>query len=424
MSNAFLSDSKPVTSCQICGSKPLQSLIFLGYVPPVNDMHDLGSTPELEARFPLELLRCEKCTLVQIGYEVDPKVLFPHTYPYLSGTTRILRDNFKNLAEETQQLFKMKASDLVIDIGANDGTLLKPFQELGFKVLGVEPSQAAELAISRGIPMVKAYFSQGSARNIADQHGQARVVTAANVFAHIKDVHEVVEGIKALLSPDGIFISESHYLLDLIETLQYDTIYHEHLRYYSVNSLVNLFKQHGLEIIRVKRIPTHGGSIRVYSARIGSYPVDDSVPQCLQNEEMFGLTTGSAFQSFRSRVIQSKLELLKLLYEIKSSGARVYGIGAPSRASTLINYVGLDDGLVDYIMEVSSSHKLNKYIPGTRVAVVDEKKLYLDQPEYVLLYSWHIAEELAQNLRGHGFKGKFIVPLPTPRVLTMTPELA
>lgn len=416
-------DSKPLTKCQICEGDCLDPILFLGYVPPVNEMLTIGSIPDVEMRFPLELLRCKDCSLAQIGYEVDPRILFPHTYPYLSGTTKILRENFKDLACESKKLFNLKSSDLVIDVGANDGTLLIPFREEGMKVLGVEPSQAADVARGKGIEMVKDYFSLSTAKSVRTKYGTAKVITAANVFAHIKNVHEIVEAILHLLTPNGIFVSESHYLLDLVQTLQYDTIYHEHLRYYSLKSLTYLFAKHGLEVIRIKRIPTHGGSIRVYAARKGQFSIDDSVSRCLQDEKSNGLTDGSVFNAFRQRVIQSKLDLYKLLADLKFQGKRIYGIGAPSRASTLINYVALDDGLIDAVMEVSTSHKLNKYIPGTRVPVVDEKKLYSDQPEYALFFSWHIAEDLAINLRKKGFLGDFIVPLPCPKIFSSAPKL-
>ncbi|MDE3047249.1 MAG: class I SAM-dependent methyltransferase, partial [Verrucomicrobiota bacterium] len=376
-------DSKPLTQCQICGCSHLDSILFLGYVPPVNEMLTVGGVPNVEMRFPLELMRCKQCTLVQIGYEVDPRILFPHSYPYLSGTTKILRENFKNLAQESNALFHLSQSDLIIDIGANDGTLLAPFRDLGAKVLGIEPSQAADVARTKGIEMVKDYFSQKTAQQVRAHYGSAKIITAANVFAHIKNVHEIIEGILHLLSSDGVFISESHYLLDLVQTLQYDTIYHEHLRYYALGSLMKLFEQHGLEIFRVKRIATHGGSIRVYAARKGQFPIHTSVTQSLKEEDEAGLTDGACFRTFRQRVIQSKLDLISLITDIKAQGRRIYGIGAPSRASTLINYVGLDDGLIDAVMEVAGSHKLNKYIPGTRVPVLDEQKLYQDQPEYV-----------------------------------------
>lgn len=412
-------NSKPISACQICNSCDISSVINLGYVPPVNSMESLNSVLDVQMRFPLELLKCNNCSLVQIGYEVDPRILFPHSYPYLSGTTRILRDNFKDLADKSSELFNLSSSDFVVDVGANDGTLLAPFVDLGLKVLGVEPSQAALVAIKRGIPMIKDYFTLGVAASIIEKHGYANVVTAANVFAHIKNVHEVLEAILKMLSPDGIFISESHYLLDLIETLQYDTIYHEHLRYYSVQSLSYLFSQHGMEIIHVERIPTHGGSIRVYASRTGVHLVNESVESIKMLESK--VINQLNIHQFRSKVIQSKLDLMKLLSDLKADGKKIYGIGAPSRASTLINYTGLDNGIIDAVMEVSSSHKLNKYIPGTRIPVLCEDRLYTDNVDYALLFSWHIAEELAQNLIKKGFKGDFIVPLPSPKIFSFSP---
>lgn len=381
-------------------------------------MPEIGQPAHEESAYPLELLRCDACSLVQIGLEVDQTVLFPHSYPYLSGSTRILHDNFADLCTEATDVLGLKPSDFIVDIGSNDGTLLAPFQKAGYKVLGVEPSQASDVARSRGISTTTAYFNRETSMKVRAEHGQAKVVTAANVFAHIGSIHDVIEAILDLLAPDGVFVSESHYLLDLVETLQYDTIYHEHLRYYHLGSLAKLLGDHGLEVFHVKRIPTHGGSIRVYAARKGQRSRQPSVDERITHESATGISDGSALRDFRERVVQSKLDLLTLLGSIHKQGGRVYGVGAPSRASTLINYTGLDDGVIDCVLEVSTSHKLHKYIPGTRIPVVDEQKLYVDQPEYALLFSWHIGQELAANLQKKGFRGKFIVPLPHPVILS------
>ncbi len=409
--------SRPIDSCQVCNSKHLDSVLFVGYIPPVNTMPAVGSVPVEELAYPLEMLRCRDCGLVQIGLEVAPEVLFPESYPYLSGSTRILRSNFADLRVESENLLELTKDKLVIDIGSNDGTLLSNFHESGYPVLGIEPSQAADVAMSRGINTLKTYFNRDIARKVAAERGKAQLITAANVFAHIGDIHSVVDGIVELLDENGVFVSESHYLLDLVDTVQYDTIYHEHLRYYSLGSLQYLLAAHGLEVFHIKRIPTHGGSIRVYSARKGERKILPSVQEQLAEEGRRGIPDGSGLKDFRHRVIRSKNDLYELLAPLKRAGARIFGIGAPSRASTLINYVGLDDGILDAVMEVSSSHKLNKYVPGTRIPVLDESLLFKDQPEYALLLSWHIAEELATNLRKGGYKGKFITPLPEPRIL-------
>tara|TARA_B100000674_G_scaffold151632_2_gene120748 strand:+ start:12479 stop:13624 length:1146 start_codon:yes stop_codon:yes gene_type:complete len=380
-------------------------------MPPIN------ASPVEEPSFPLELLRCDDCGLVQIGLEVSQEILFPESYPYLSGSTRILRDNFAQQYQEVQDVVGLEEDDLVIDVGSNDGTLLYNYLLGGHKVLGIEPSQAADVAIKQGINTEKTYFGLETAHRVREKFGTAKVVTACNVFAHITDVHAVVDGIVNMLSEDGVFVSESHYLTDLVETLQYDTIYHEHLRYYHLGVIKSLLEAHGLEVFHVNRIPTHGGSIRVFAGRKGQRKVLPSVNACLLREEELGINSGAGLADFRARVIRSKLDLYAMLAPIKAAGHRIYGIGAPSRGSTLINYLGLDDGILDAVMEVSTSHKLNKYMPGTRIPVLDERKLYEDQPEYALFLSWHIAEELAPILRRNGFKGKFIVPLAKPKII-------
>jgi SAM-dependent methyltransferase len=347
---------------------------------------------------------------------VDPAIIFPPEYPYTSGTTKLLRDNFADLQRESAALLGLGDKDLVIDIGSNDGTLLSNFKNGGQRVLGIEPTDVSDIANERGIPTIKRYFGTEVAREVKREFGAASVVTAANCFAHIEDVHAIVDGIVEMLKPDGVFISESHYLIPLLDTLQYDTIYHEHLRYYSLASLKHLLEMHGLEVFHARPIPSHGGSIRVYAARHGAHTVQDSVRRMLATEPRGDAMT-KRLDTFRHDVILSKLRLLSMLRELKEKGARVAGISAPSRASTLVNYVGLDEGLVEYVCEIPGSLKIGKCMPGTQIPVVDEAKLYSDQPDCAIIFSWHIADELAPKLRAKGFRGKLINPLPVPRIL-------
>lgn len=405
-----------VERCQVCDHSDLQSCLFLGYLPPVNQMHPIGERPHEQPAYPAEWLYCPNCQLVQLGLVVDPQILFPPDYPYTSGTTRILRENFAELYREVRTMLPLGPDDLVVDIGSNDGTLLSNFRDGGHRVLGVEPSQVGELANARGIPTVIAFFDRQTAAQSLAGHGPATVITATNVFAHIENIHDIVESILLLLAERGVFISESHYLISLLETLQYDTIYHEHLRYYSLHSLQYLLNMHGLEVFHARRIPTHGGSMRVYAARKGQFPIRPSVAEMLREEDAFGVSL-ERLKDFSRRVTLSKLELYTLLADIKKCGGRIYGIGAPSRASTLIHYVGLDDGIIDRVLEVPGSHKNGKYMPGTLIPVMEESCLFSDQPEYALLFSWHIADELIPKLQEKGFQGRFIVPLPTPRIV-------
>ena len=407
-----------VTRCQICDYPDLEPILFLGYLPPVNKMRLTGERPHEESSYPAQLIYCPRCHLVQLGLIIDARILFPAEYPYTSSTTKILRENFAELYQECQTLIDLGSEDLVLDIGSNDGNLLINFKDR-HRVLGITPEEIGKIAIERGIPTIIDYFNQDVVNRVLSKKGTAKIITATNVFAHIEDINKILECILQLLSKDGMFISESHYLLSLIETLQYDTIYHEHLRYYSLHSLKYLFQMHGLEIIHAKRIPTHGGSIRVYAARKGEYPVKATVSELLKTEKPTVLNQKNLLK-FRDRVVMSKLELLALVQQIKAKKERIYGISAPSRASTLINYTGIDESILDYVVEIKGSHKIGKYIPGTLIPVVEEAKLFEEQPEYALLLSWHIAEELIPKLKEKGFKGDFIIPLPRPRKVAIS----
>ena len=408
--------SVPIESCQVCGHAPLDYVLSLGYMPPVNQMVPVGQVPRQLPWFPTTLLHCRNCELVQLGLAVDPVIIFPPEYPYTSGTTKLLRDNFADLQRESAAMLGLGDQDLVVDIGSNDGTLLSNFQKGGQRVLGIEPTDVGDIANQRGIPTIKRYFGIEVAREVKREYGPASMVTAANCFAHIEDVHAIVDGVVEMLKDDGVFVTESHYLIPLLETLQYDTIYHEHLRYYSLTSLKHLFEMHGLEVFHARPIPSHGGSIRVYAARHGAHTVQDGVRRMLAAEPR-GEAMAKRLATFRHDVILSKLRLLAMLRDLKEKGARVAGISAPSRASTLVNYVGLDEGLIDYVCEIAGSLKIGKYMPGTQIPVVDEAKLYSDQPDCAVIFSWHIADELAPKLKAKGFRGQLITPLPVPRAL-------
>jgi len=404
-----------VERCQACGQTDLQPVFFAGYLPPVNEMPTIGERPREQPAYPAQVLRCSRCELVQLGLIVDPALLFPPSYPYTSGTTRILRENFKELYGEVSRLYSLGEEDLIVDVGSNDGTLLSNFVAGGHRVYGIEPTNAANLAIKAGIPTLNSFFDRRAVTHVLRELGRAKVVTAANVFAHIENVSEVIRCVRGLLTEDGLFITESHYWLALLESLQYDTIYHEHLRYYSLTSLKNLLEANDLQVIRAKRIATHGGSIRVYAARKGAFSVDGSVADILAKERED--LTEDRYISFRGDVVASKLQLYALLREINARGELIYGVGAPSRSTTLINYVGLNEDILSCVVEIKGSYKIGKYVPGTLIPVLDESKLFMDQPAYALLFSWHIADELIPKLSKAGYRGDFIVPLPTPHIV-------
>jgi len=405
--------SKTIDRCQISGSKDLKSVLSLGYLPPVNKLKKINSLLLEDTFYPADLMFSPKSKLLQLSTIVDKEILFPKEYPYTSSTTKILRENFKELYKDCKKIVNFSSKDLVVDIGSNDGNLLNNFKN-HHRVLGITPEKIGKLAIKKGINTLIRYFDQPTSKLVLKKFGKAKIITATNVFAHIENVNMLMKNILNILKEDGVFISESHYLVSLIKTNQYDTIYHEHLRYYSLLSLKYLFQKYGLEIIHAKKINTHGGSIRVYASRKNKFKINTSVKKILNFEKKF--INWKTFHNFKKNVVSSKLKLYSILKQLKDKGNKIYGIGAPSRASTLINYVGLDENIIDCVLEIEGSYKIGNYIPGKKIPILSEKKLYKDPPDFVVLFSWHISKELKFNLKKKGYKGKFIIPLPYPKI--------
>jgi len=405
---------KYIKKCQVSGSKKLKKILSLGSIPFVNDTHKINSNNLMTISAPLELYYCPTSKLVQLNIEVDKKILFPKSYPYTSSTTKILRENFLRLRNQIDKNNFLKKNDLIIDIGSNDGNLLSNFKDR-YKVLGVTPENIGKIAIKKGIPTIIDYFDTPVVTKINKKYGKAKIITATNVFAHINEVNKLIKNIKRCLVEDGVFISESHYLLPLIETNQYDTIYHEHLRYYSLTSLNYLFSMHQLEIFKAEKIDTHGGSIRIYAARKKIYKIDASVKRIKNNEK----NLEKKLLNFKDRVLNSKLEFYNLLTRIRKNkkNLKIAGISAPSRSTTLINYLGLDENIIECIFEVKGSKKIGMYLPGTKIKIIEEKIQNLKEYQYLLIFSWHIQKDIIKVLRKKGYKGKFIIPLPEPKVI-------
>ena len=405
-------NSRIIKNCQICNSAKLKDILNLGYIAPVNNVIDYKSNNILQKKYQAKLLKCNRCDLVQLSSILDKKIIFPKTYPYTSSTTKILSDNFKELYLKIKKNFNFKEQDLVVDIGSNDGNLLDKFKTY-FRVVGITPELIGKLAIKKGVPTLIRYFDKKAVDIILNKYGKASVITATNVFAHMDDINYVIRQIKRLMKKDSIFISESHYLLPLIKNIQYDTVYHEHMRYYSLKSLNYLFKKHNLQIFDAENIPTHGGSIRVYACNIKKYKVKNSVNKILNTEKKY-LT----FKNFDNKVLDTKINLLKILNNLKKKNKSIGGISAPSRATTLINYTGIDYDLVKCIFEIKGSKKIGNFVPGTSIPIVEEKIKELNKFNYLIIFSWHIKKEIIRNLKRKGFKGKFILPLPIPKIVS------
>lgn len=403
--------------CQICGSSALTPILTLGHNAPCDSLLWAPQLHQPERVYPLNLVLCDECSLAQIDYVVAPDELFFPEYPYRSGITPSLVKNLRSTAVTIRDRFGLAHNGLAIDIGSNDGTLLSGFRDIGMRTLGIEPTNIAKIANENGIETLQEFFGEDIARRIARERGKAQVVTAANMFAHVAQLGSLIRGVEHLLDPGGLFVTESHYLMDLLDTVQYDSIYHEHLKYYSMRSIVRLFDYYDFTVVDVDRIPNYGGSIRVYAAKGKGRPVSDSVTKLLAQERAHGLYDAAAYSKFVQQVRQSKRDLRKLLVDAQSRGERVVGVGSPGRAATLLTYCGIDTDSMEYIAEQSTSLKLGLFMPGTHIPIVDEKRMFDEQPEYAVMLSWHYWEPIVKKLREKGLRSKIVLPLPAVRVL-------
>jgi len=349
---------------------------------------------------------------------VDPRVLYEH-YVYVSGTSPVFVEHFRQYAESMLARFAPQRDVLTVDIGSNDGTLLSFFKQSGCRVLGVDPAiEIARDAVTRGIPTLVDFFSPTLAEQIVEKHGTASVVTANNVFAHLDDLASFLRGIRTLIGRHGVFAFEVAYLRDMIENGLFDMFYHEHLDYHSVGPLVPFFASHGLELIDALRIDTHGGSLRgIVQAAGGPHQVSRSVAELVEDERRIGLDKAETYTDFASDIEKIGQELRLVLKKIKSEGKSVAGYGAPAKATTLMYHFGIGPDVVDYIID-DSPWKQSLYTPGLHIPVVPSSFMTEKKPDYVLVLAWNFASSIIQkNSAFQASGGRFIVPLPRVRVV-------
>ncbi len=407
----------PIERCQVCGGENLELVIDLGHQPLCDSLLSSDQLDEPESTYPLRLYRCLDCSLAQIDYAVDGSTVYHREYPYRSGVTKELVEYQKESSATTIREFSVEPNSLVVDIGSNDGTLLKGFKKQGMKVLGVEPTNIAKIANEAGIETIQAFFTESVARDIVAEHGHASVVSSTNMFAHMTTLGEVTRGIETLLKDGGIFVCEVHYLLEIIRGSQYDTIYHEHLRSYSLKSLVTFFDMYDFTVVDARQVNRYGGSLRVYVAKGKNQPVRDSVAKLLAREREFGLYEADAYTRFRETAEKTRRDFVQLAHDAQAGGLQFVGNSCPGRCSTLLNYCGIDKSLMPYIAEQSTSLKLGLHLPGKHIPVVDNEILIREQPDFVALLAWHYAEPIIQQLRERGLKSKLVMPLPEVAVL-------
>ena len=409
--------------CRVCKKSLLQEWLSLGNQPPANA---LLKTPMSEENFyPLTLVKCETCGLVQLIDVVDQQELFSD-YVYYSSTSPSFIEHFKKFAQQAFDKNLIAEGQLVIDVGSNDGILLKPFKELGANVLGVEPvEKIAKLAILKGIPTIVEWLSPSVARSIISRSisaentssrdkNKATLVTATNVFAHINDSDMVFNCVQEMLAPWGTFIIEVPYFWQMIQDNTFDLIYHEHLSYFSLGDLILLAERNGFSTIDVEMVPVHGGSLRVYMRPGLNFEPSSAVRNMIQEEICLAQT--DIMQSFVANVERNKHDLVSLLQNLKRAGKRIVGYGAPAKMSTLTNYFGIDNKVVDYIVDDSVA-KQNLFSPGMHIPIRSPIILCTDNPEYILIFAWNFKEDIMNKCRKLGFSGHFVIPTPGVEII-------
>ena len=407
----------PIDKCQVCNSSKLNLILDLGHQPLCDSLLAKEMLNQPETTYPLRMFWCEECSLAQLDYCVDGSVVFHPDYPYRTGVTKELVEYLNGMSSSLISKYNLKHDDLVVDLGSNDGTLLMGFKEHGIKVLGVEPTNIAKLANQNGIETVQEFFTVDIANEIKNKYSEASIVVATNMFAHMASIGEVVSGIETILKDDGVFVFENHYLLDVIQGGQFDTIYHEHLRTYSLKSLIKLFSYYDFTITDVERGSRYGGNIRVHVTKGKNRPVSENVTALLNLEENSDLYKLETYRKFAERVKKAKKDFMNFLLKIKDDGKTIVANSCPGRSVTLLNYYGVDADLIPYIAEQPTSLKLGMFLPGKLIPVVNNEILIKEQPDYVILLAWHYAEPIMEQLKARGLKSNFIIPLPDLKIV-------
>ena len=405
-------------NCRICKNKNLKEILNLGHTPLADAFLSKNDLNKPEKYYPLVVLFCDCCGLLQLSYVVSPQELYQQNYPYESSITKSGVNHFHSFAKHVCKRFNLCENDLVIDIGSNVGVLLEGFKKCGVKILGIDPSKTVyELALKRNIPTLNEFFSIELSRKLIKNGQQAKIITGTNVVAHIDDLHSLMEAVNALMTIDGVFIIEAPYLIDLIENLEYDTIYHEHLSYLSIKPLKYLCNKHGMEIIDVEKYNIHGGTLRYYVSRKNTYDVSKNVEIMELKEQTMKIHTEKRLLSFGKSVEQHRADLVWMLKRLKQEGKQIVGVSAPAKGMTLLNYCKLGSETLDYLTEVSTL-KIGKYAPGSHLYIKSDDELMNDVPDYALLLAWNFSKEIMNNLKEYISKGgKFIVPIPKPQII-------
>ncbi len=400
-----------IDSCLSCGYEGLETILSFGETPVADHLlrHDELKQPSL--RVPLDLRLCQLCSLVQLGQSLDPAWMFNESYPYFSSVTAGLLEHSRMHVEELIKRQRLGMDHLVVEIASNDGYLLQYFDQASVPVLGIEPcSRQAKQARQKGIDTEENFFNSELASSLLERGMQADVIIANNVLAHVPALNDFVAGISSLLGENGLVSIEVPYIVDLVNRLEFDTIYHQHLCYFSVTALDLLFRRHGLFINDLRRLSIHGGSLRIYAGKQDL--ATKSVRESLREEVKLGVSRLPYFLDFVQRVEKRRRALLQLLNGLKQKGCRIAAYGAAAKGNALLSYCGIDNSLVDYVVD-SNPEKHNLFMSGIVLPVYPVEHLLNDQPDYVLMLVWNIADEvLNQQAEYRARGGQFIIPIP------------
>lgn len=405
-----------IDTCRSCGSRHLEVVLDLGISPLADRLLTTEQLQQPEPKYPLRLVFCHDCSLVQIDHTVDPEELFGNDYPYFSSVSDALQRHTIANVQDILARRSLGPDSLVVELASNDGYLLKHYKAAGHRVLGIDPADPpAQAAIKIGVDTLVDFFTVDLARKLAADGVAADVLHANNVLAHVADTNGFVEGIATLLKPTGVAVLEFPYLLDLVDHCEFDTIYHQHLCYFSVTAVDKLFRRHGLFLNDIRRLPIHGGSLRLFVEPREN--VQPAVKELLAQEQKLGLNQVAYFRDFGARVEKLRSELLSMLERLKAEGRRVAGYGAPAKGCTLVNYFGIDQQLVPYLVD-KNAYKQGKFMSGTHQPIHAPGKLLEDQPDYVLMLPWNFTDEIvAQQAEYRARGGRFIIPIPELRII-------
>ena len=404
--------------CRLCSSGSLKSVLKLNPTPPANAFVSEDNLKEIQNKYPLELFFCEDCYHLQLLEVVDPAELF-RNYVYVSGTSPLFVNHFDNYAEEIFKKYINTEDEFVVDIGSNDGTLLKSFKKLGCRVLGVDPAyQIATKATNEGIETLPDFFTYELSQIIKNKFSSAAVISANNVFAHADDLVGILKGVKNLLKDDGIFVFEVSYLLDVFQKTLFDTIYHEHLSYHSVKPLVKFFKSNGMKLIDAKRVNTHGGSIRcAVQLSQGKLLKNSSVDDLIKIEEELKIDKYQTWLNYSNKIKKIENQLSELLNKIKSKGKTIAAFGAPAKATTLMYQFNLNQNYIDFIID-DSPLKQGLYSPGLHIPVFSSMAIKEKKPDYLIILAWNFADPIIKKNQEFLLEGgHFIIPLPEVKVI-------